>query len=1091
MSNCEKRDVLPEHDLPVSGPDTPGSTTSIVEAGIIDEWSNDTDELNSHLVEMLYGLSDTPAVSDGPEGQLQLLEAVSAHLQDKYQREIKLELLDKSIACARQALRLSDRRQFPIVERLRLLGALLCRRFSQSRVISDLNEAIDNQTRATTLSIDDDILHGACLSSLGVSLNTRFDWLGVLADSTESIKCGVKAVEMTRDGHPNKPDRLSNLGISCQSRFMRLGELTDLDRAIGYQSQAVDLTPDSHPDKPSCLNNLGNSWNRRFERLGELADLDCAMECQSRAVDLTSGGHPNKPDSLSNLGNSYHSRFERLGELEDLDHAIGCQSQAADLTPDDHPDKPCRLNDLGNSWQSRFERLGDLADLDRAIDCQSRAVDLTPDGHPDKPSCLNDLGNSWHRRFERLGELADLDHAIGCQSQAVDLTPDDYPRKLAHLINLGSSYQHRFEHLGELADLKHALDCQSRAVDLTPDSHPDKPGRLNGLGNSWQSRFERLGELADLDHAIESKSRAVDLTPDGHPDKPGRLKNLGLSLQSRFLSLHQIVDLRRARDAYRAGALENAFRPSVQMSCAREWAKIDQVLDGTSPDAYQAAFSLLPRLVWIGQTIHHRHETMVSVRDLAAEAAAWAISAHLYGLALEWLEQWRSVVWGQSLQLRSQIQELSSADDELAQALRDTASQLDIAGFSSTSQRYDTSDRPDLVFQAARRHQLASEWDELLERARLIPGFENFMQPLKSKELKRAAKDGPVVVINTYHAQCDALIILPNCGDITHVPLTGITQEKLEWLNSIAYSMRSEDRSLDEARGFTRNNAEDISRLPEYLWSDIVAPVLDKLGYMGDSKADELPHVTWCTSGEMSFLPLHAAGLSNGSPKISDIVVSSYAPTLTSLILHNMPPCTQSGLVAVGPEASTEQTTLPKTADELKVISKYKTITSYNELKGDAATVDATLAAMQENSWVHLACRAVQDNLNPNQSAFHLYGGKLTLEEISRRRFKNKGLAFLSVCQTATGDRGLSDEATHLATGMLMAGYPSVIGTMWSIIDEDAPLVADIVYSELLKDGKMDHTASARALHKAVKALREKVGEKEIERWAPFIHVGV
>ncbi|QRV87054.1 CHAT domain protein [Ceratobasidium sp. AG-Ba] len=113
------------------------------------------------------------------------------------------------------------------------------------------------------------------------------------------------------------------------------------------------------------------------------------------------------------------------------------------------------------------------------------------------------------------------------------------------------------------------------------------------------------------------------------------------------------------------------------------------------------------------------------------------------------------------------------------------------------------------------------------------------------------------------------------------------------------------------------------------------------------------------------------------------------------------------------------------------------------------------------------------------------------LEEIARRDFKNKGLAFLSACETATGDRVLPDEATHLAAGMLISGYPSVIGTMWSIMDEDAPLVAEIVYSELLRDGKMDHTRSARALHKAVKVLREKVGEKQIRRWAPFIHIGV
>ncbi|KDN40552.1 hypothetical protein RSAG8_08024, partial [Rhizoctonia solani AG-8 WAC10335] len=102
----------------------------------------------------------------------------------------------------------------------------------------------------------------------------------------------------------------------------------------------------------------------------------------------------------------------------------------------------------------------------------------------------------------------------------------------------------------------------------------------------------------------------------------------------------------------------------------------------------------------------------------------------------------------------------------------------------------------------------------------------------------------------------------------------------------------------------------------------------------------------------------------------------------------------------------------------------------------------------------------------------------------------NKGLAFLSACQTATGDEMLPDEAIHLASGMLMAGYRSVIATMWSVGDNDAPVVADHVYAQLMKDGKIGNGEAGRALHYAVAALREKVGEKEFGSWVPYIHIG-
>ncbi|KAG8796567.1 hypothetical protein FRC12_019074 [Ceratobasidium sp. 428] len=107
------------------------------------------------------------------------------------------------------------------------------------------------------------------------------------------------------------------------------------------------------------------------------------------------------------------------------------------------------------------------------------------------------------------------------------------------------------------------------------------------------------------------------------------------------------------------------------------------------------------------------------------------------------------------------------------------------------------------------------------------------------------------------------------------------------------------------------------------------------------------------------------------------------------------------------------------------------------------------------------------------------------------RRIANAHLAFLSACQTATGDMVLSDEAIHLAAGMLMAGYRTVIATMWPIGDQDASIVAEKFYEYMLKDGIPDSKKAARALHHAVGVLREQVGVAAYRRWAPFIHMGI
>jgi CHAT domain-containing protein len=165
----------------------------------------------------------------------------------------------------------------------------------------------------------------------------------------------------------------------------------------------------------------------------------------------------------------------------------------------------------------------------------------------------------------------------------------------------------------------------------------------------------------------------------------------------------------------------------------------------------------------------------------------------------------------------------------------------------------------------------------------------------------------------------------------------------------------------------------------------------------------------------------------------------------------------------------------------------------YTQLDESDATTSAVLDAMEMHSWVHLACHAHQniDDDDPTMSGFYLRDGTLSLAKISQKAFKNKGLAFLSACRAATSRQKPAEEAMHLASGMVAAGYPSVIATMWPIAEEDAPLIVDSVYGQLLKDGRMEYRDAAKALHVAVGELRLKVGDKAFARWIPFVHIGV
>lgn len=191
------------------------------------------------------------------------------------------------------------------------------------------------------------------------------------------------------------------------------------------------------------------------------------------------------------------------------------------------------------------------------------------------------------------------------------------------------------------------------------------------------------------------------------------------------------------------------------------------------------------------------------------------------------------------------------------------------------------------------------------------------------------------------------------------------------------------------------------------------------------------------------------------------------------------------GILAVGQAAS-----LPGTIVELDQIQNQAKNIDFTRLDGKHATPTAVLAGMEQHSWVHLACHASQNASDPTKSAFHLHNGRLDLGTLTKNALKNAQFAFLSACETAMGDERLSEEAVHLAAGMMVAGCPAVIASMWPIEDKDAPMVAKEVYAYMLKGGVPDSLKSAEALHFALGSLRDQVGEAEFTRWVPYIHFG-
>ena len=280
-------------------------------------------------------------------------------------------------------------------------------------------------------------------------------------------------------------------------------------------------------------------------------------------------------------------------------------------------------------------------------------------------------------------------------------------------------------------------------------------------------------------------------------------------------------------------------------------------------------------------------------------------------------------------------------------------------------------------------------------------------------------------------------------------------------------------------------------------WSDL--PI-------GIQEQPESPHhIWWCVTGPLAFLPIHAAGVyrETGSVCISDFAISSYIPSISTLLDHSkkIPEEAPPRILLISQAKAPDMPLILGVNEETAKLQKLMEGHGLNvqRLSGEDATVGNVIKEMTSCHWVHLACHATQNHLPPLRSAFHLLDYRLSLSDIIKLKFPDADLAFLSACQTSAGDKDLSDEAVHLAAGMLAAGYRSVVSTMWSIRDSYGADVAESFYSHLLnraeEEGKPwpDSTGAAHAIHHATQQLRKRLGdgEKSLLIWVPYVHFGI
>ncbi|KDR68042.1 hypothetical protein GALMADRAFT_146776, partial [Galerina marginata CBS 339.88] len=728
--------------------------------------------------------------------------------------------------------------------------------------------------------------------------------------------------------------------------------------------------------------------------------------------------------------------------------------------------------------------LGRIEDLKDAISFYREALTLRPPGHPNRSKSLNTLGITLKTRFDQLGQIEDLEDAISIQREALTLCPPGRPNGSSSLINLGNSLRTRFDQLGQIEDLEDSISFHREALTLCPPGHPNRSYSLSNLGNALRTQFHQSGRIENLEDAISSHREALTLYPPGHLNRSSSLNNLGNALRARFRQLRHMDDLDELFTLY-VQATDLTSSPWYQLRVALNWVTTSRHYHHRSLlSAYIVSFRLLDRCFISRPTVQLQHNFLAGAKipkSLASDASSAAIDAGELTVAVELLEQGRAILWSKIEGYRHPLDQLRQVNSELADHVENLSRQLEHLVLSANSGSMDSGGPvlPASLDAQLRTHRILSEdWEKAVDRVRQVEGFHNFLQAVPFATLQTAAAGGPVILVNISKYRSDAIIIRTEDPPVL-VTLPDVHPEDLNQL--IEQLEFARDVSLHT------NSSKEFIPILRKIWNDVVSPVVSCLTKLG---IQEKSCIWWCPTSELCALPLHAAGPYRANEKnLPDIYISSYIPTLSSLIRARSNPIPQAvapKLVVVGQPGED----LPSIQEEIGIIQQLGD--SVDIITGARANRKTVLRVLQHHSWAHFACHGhLGDKDKPFLASFQLHGGsRLTLLDLMGARLPNAELAFLAACHSVASDLITPNETIHLAAALQFCGFRSVVGTLWEMNDEDGPNLSKEFYRHMFRNGgkKADFRDSAEALSLAIREMRK--NGVPLYRWIMFVHIG-
>ena len=946
----------------------------------------------------------------------------------------------------------------------------------------------------------------------------------------------------TRDNAPLQYATTTlNLGVAYSE--LPAGDRTwNINQAIAcFRDASEVLTPDTHPgDYVSLQRSIGNLYlvlpggNRDSNLKQAIVAYRSALKLLTRDTSPTEYAA-----TQSSLGRAYADLL--AGNRDDnLRAAVACLKDALSIwTVDSNPQGYARTQNALSIAYIQLPTGNQGENLTAAIAaCHEALRFLTPDTAPlDYAAVHVNLAHAYRHVFTG-DRVENLERARTSYQEALRFTAAaTAPRQYASaLVGIGSVYAEL--PTGTRAEnLRRAIVCYKKALDLvSPETNPADYAKIQrNLGMSYEAlpaadRASNLNEaiahfskalrvwtadVAPFDYALtqadlgrayadlevddrtENFTQAIFrfkealrfLTPEAAPFEYSRIQtDLGNAL-ARFPTGDRAANLQQALASFgealrfrtleadpRGFAVTQTYVGNLHFG-ERDWAPAQA--------AYASAMRAKDSLYQMASTEMARHAVLAEAANLFSNDAYCLVRLRRFNEAIERLEASKARALAQSLNLTGAVlRHVDAADRVALETLRDRIKTLEAKARFNGPQRPKAGDTSEFV-------QISAD----LRTARLeLARTEKRLQARFPQFMLDSLGFASIVQAATADRPLTYLLTTPqgSLGLIVPADVVALDDEHCVWLDDfhsqdladMFVRRRTVKVGPGESASVSFRGSYDGAETGEYLetWLNLIFPLICER--LVGPLASRLVELGYCQAalipcGRLSLLPLAAGAL--------DQVAVTVAPSARAMLSARHAMLERSGqstvLLGVGNPLPHPQP-LAFSRLELEGIAALFPGADRRLLYEREATVAGLRANLPGATHLHFSCHAAFDDDDPLNSALFLSDDdELTLGDLldGKLNVSTLRLAVLAGCQTGISDfLRVPDEAVGFPAGILQAGVPGVVSSLWPVVDMSTSLLLTRFYFHHKEEG----WAPAKALNMAQVWLRDVSAGELAERFS-------